>query len=63
MRNPIIIRMTFINSVFIALLVLALFWKVADTTKPIELQNLFKDVFNWMGLSFMLTSNIMIPSI
>ncbi len=35
MRNPIIIRMTFINSVFIALLVLALFWKVADTTKPI----------------------------
>lgn len=55
--------MTFVQSAFVALLVLALFWKVADTTKPIQIEDIFKDTFNWMGLSFMLTTNIMIPSI
>ena len=63
LRNPVVIRMTFVQSTFVALLVLALFWKVADTTRPILVEDIFKDTFNWMGLSFMLTSNIMIPSI
>ena len=29
-RNPAVIRMTFFNTVFVALLVLSLFWRVCD---------------------------------
>jgi hypothetical protein len=65
-RNPAIIRMTIFNTVFVALLVLALFWKVCDvdlTKDTLELTLTRRAMFNWIGLSFMLTNNIMMPSV
>jgi hypothetical protein len=65
LRNPATIRMTFVNAAFIALLVLALFFKVADIYLG---DDIFFDktrvaLYNWVGLSFMMTNNIMMPSI
>lgn len=65
LRNPATIRMTFVNASFIALLVLALFWQVGnvDLTNDIEGRLTRQSLFNWVGLSFMLTNNIMMPSV
>lgn len=65
-RNPAIIRMVFFNTVFVAGLVLALFWKVCDVDLSHDTLDLIKTrraMFNWVGLAFMLTNNIMFPSI
>ncbi len=65
-RNPAVIRMTFFNTVFVALLVLALFWKACDVDLSNDGKTLIKtrrSMFNWIGLAFMLTNNIMFPSI
>ena len=64
-RNPATLRMTFINASFVALLVLALFFKVGDvdlSNDPFGTQTR-RAIFNWVGLSFMLTNNIMMPSV
>ncbi len=58
--------MTFFNTVFVALLVLALFWRVCavDLSNDGETLTLTRrSMFNWIGLSFMLTNNIMMPSV
>lgn len=65
-RNPAIIRMTFFNTIFVALLVLALFWRVCDVDLANDGATLVltrRSMFNWIGLSFMLTNNIMMPSV
>jgi ABC-2 type transporter len=57
--------MTFINASFIALLVLALFYKVGDVNLKEDYEGKLtrQSIFNWVGLSFMLTNNIMMPSV
>lgn len=65
-RNPATIRMTIFNTVFVAVLVIALFWKVCKvdlTNDNLELTLTRRAMFNWIGLSFMLTNNIMMPSV
>lgn len=57
--------MTFINTTFVALLVLALFFKVGDVDLKDDKKGIQtrRAIFNWVGLSFMLTNNIMMPSV
>lgn len=65
MRNPTTIRMTFINATFIALIVLALFFHVAkvDLSNDLEGKETRQALYNWVGLSFVLTTNIMMTAI
>jgi hypothetical protein len=65
-RNPAVIRMVIFNTIFVAGLVLALFWKVCNVDLTHDTEDLIltrRSMFNWVGLSFMLTNNIMFPSI
>lgn len=58
--------MTIFNTVFVAVLVIALFWKVCKvdlSNDNLELTLTRRAMFNWIGLSFMLTNNIMMPSV
>ena len=65
LRNPATIRMTFINAAFVALLVLSLFYNVGNVylKDDTEGKKTRQSMFNWVGLSFMLTNNIMMPSV
>ena len=57
--------MTFVNATFIALLVLALFYKVGDVDLTHDIDGKMSRIAlsNWVGLSFMLSTNIMMPSV
>jgi hypothetical protein len=48
------------NAIIFGLLTLALFWKVGDIERAASFN---QALFNWVGLSFMLTNNMMFPSI
>ena len=63
-RNPITIRVTFVSTIFVALLTMALFYKVGavDLEKDYFLEKTRQSLFNWIGLSFMLTNNMLIPA-
>ncbi len=63
-RNPITIRVTFISTAFTSLLTMILFYKVAgvDLTDDNRLTQTSQSLFNWLGLSFMLTNNMLIPA-
>lgn len=65
LRNPATIRMTFVNAAFLALLVLALFFKIADIYLGNDyfFEKTSVSLYNWVGLSFMITNNIMMSSI
>jgi len=59
LRNPRTLNAAFFNSVFIALLILALFYKVGDYTRATTYK---QAVQNWVGLSIMLANNLMFPA-
>lgn len=63
-RNPITIRVTIISTAFTALLTMILFWQVCavDLTHDDYLQQTSRSLFNWIGISFMLTNNMLIPA-
>jgi ABC-2 type transporter len=65
LRNPTTVRMTFINAAFISLVVLALFYKVGDVdlSKDTEGVKTRQSIFNWVGFSFMIGTNLMMTSV
>jgi|APCry1669189034_1035192.scaffolds.fasta_scaffold532908_1 hypothetical protein len=65
LRNPASIRMTFTNAAFVALLVLALFFKTGDVSFVDDKDgSLFrKSIYNWVGVSFILCTNLLMPSV
>ena len=65
-RNPAVIRMTFFNTIFVAPIVLSLFWNVSKVDLKDDSEDLIltrRAIFNWIGLALLLTNNIMFPSI
>lgn len=60
LRNPRTLNAAFFNSIFVALLVLALFFKVGDYTRA---DTFDQAVSNWVGLSIMFSNNMMFPSL
>jgi len=60
LRNPRTLNAAFFNSIFVALLVLALFFKVGDYEEALTFDQAVK---NWVGLSIMFSNNMMFPSL
>eukprot|EP00347_Sterkiella_histriomuscorum_P018132 403346668 len=70
LRNPRTLNATLFNSIFIGLLVLAIYFKVGDMSgilnqHTVEDAESFyrKTIGNWVGLSFLLSNNLMFPAI
>ena len=58
--------MTFFNTIFVAAIVLSLFWNVSKVDLKDDNEDLIltrRAIFNWIGLALLLTNNIMFPSI
>ena len=63
LRNPATLRVTFVNSAFVSFLVLALFYNVGNEDTEASFYNTRIAIYNWVGLSFMLTTNVLMPAI
>ncbi|CDW81306.1 abc transporter family protein [Stylonychia lemnae] len=63
LRNPRTLNAAFFNAIFIGLLTLALYYKVGDLDTYDLPKDAQKAANNWVGLSFLLSNNMMFPSL
>ena len=61
LRNPRALRTLIFNTIFVSLMVLALFWRVGKEANT--LIELAQQIYNFIGLAFLMNNNIMFPAI